>query len=147
MNVVLTTLSQRWSVFGKMFLENYQFFRKSGNNTNSRGSCSLCHYDAMRTKIDMWFTLMLKQNFCYRIICSWNHFKFCGDYFFHYKYYWWTHYDNSKCLLTVKYCHKEPHFRCCTGYKFASENLVWNYVWKLKYHKDMTHRKQLIWFG
>ena len=59
-----------------MFLENYQFFRKSENNTNSRGSCSLRHYDAMRTKIDMWFTLTLKQNLYYRIICSWNYLSF-----------------------------------------------------------------------
>ena len=39
------------------FFENYRFWSKSGNDTNSRrwGSCSLSHYDVIRTKIDMWF--------------------------------------------------------------------------------------------
>ena len=48
----------------KFVLENYRFCRKSGNDANSRGlegeeaswSCSLRHYDAVRRKIDMWFT-------------------------------------------------------------------------------------------
>ena len=45
----------------KHFLENNVFCRKSGNDTCSRrwareGSCCLCHYDALPTKIDMWLT-------------------------------------------------------------------------------------------
>ena len=40
----------------KIFLENYRFCRKSGNDANSRGrkggSCCLGHYDAMRKKIE-----------------------------------------------------------------------------------------------
>ena len=43
-----------------MFLGNYQFYRKSGNNANSMkrvGSRSLRHYDAMHVKINMRFTL------------------------------------------------------------------------------------------
>ena len=42
----------------KIVLENYWFFRKCGNYANNREQwvmCSLRHYDAMRTKIDMWF--------------------------------------------------------------------------------------------
>ena len=43
--------------FFENFLENYPFCRKSGNHANSRVrglgvSCSLRHYDAMRTKIE-----------------------------------------------------------------------------------------------
>ena len=45
----------------KIFLEKYQVCKKSGNDTNSRGrrrgvSSSLCYYDAVCTKTDMWFT-------------------------------------------------------------------------------------------
>ena len=43
----------------KSFYDNYQFCQKSENDTNSRGrggSCSLHHYDPVRTKIDIWFT-------------------------------------------------------------------------------------------
>ena len=43
----------------KNFFENYRFCRKSGSDANSSGwgSYSLRHYDAVRTKIDMSFTL------------------------------------------------------------------------------------------
>lgn len=40
-------------------MESYQFCKKSGNNTNSRGRNGhvlLRHYDAIRPKIDIWFT-------------------------------------------------------------------------------------------
>ena len=41
----------------KNLLENYQFCQKSGDGSKARGggSYSLCYYDAVRTKIDMWF--------------------------------------------------------------------------------------------
>ena len=36
------------------------FYRKPGNDANNRGkggqSCSLRHYDALHTKINMWYT-------------------------------------------------------------------------------------------
>ena len=38
----------------KHFLENYRFRRKSGNDALVGGGN---HYDALRTKIDMWLTL------------------------------------------------------------------------------------------
>ena len=49
----------------KIFLENYSFCRKSGNDSQSkgRGSCFVHHYDAMRAKIYMWFTPKTPKNF------------------------------------------------------------------------------------
>ena len=43
----------------KYFLENYQFYRKCGNDAKSRGVGGvmfLHYYDALRTKIDIWCT-------------------------------------------------------------------------------------------
>ena len=45
----------------KNFLESYWFSQKSGSGAYSsgwgeRGSCCLCHYDVLRTKIDMSLT-------------------------------------------------------------------------------------------
>ena len=61
------------------FLENYRFCRKSGNDSNCRGwgggSYSLCHDDAIHTKIIMWFTLNFK-NYFYKAFALYLHFTF-----------------------------------------------------------------------
>ena len=59
----------------KLLFKNYWFCQNlemkqiaRGRGKKRRGSCSLCHYNAMRTKIDMWFT----PYHCLKVNCSFH---------------------------------------------------------------------------
>ena len=61
------------------FVENLEWRRRQGVGRRG-GLCSLRHYDAMRTKIDLWFSLYCTRVSLYRVnkIMTLNWSLYCG---------------------------------------------------------------------